>query len=172
MRLNLPNHKPVFHMWGGKLCQPSPADFSISQQLGISKTLRLFLYQSGTEERPIPALFGIYPRQVQNMKARKFFSKAKSVCKFMIDLMKQDEQGRILQATFSNEPSVRSLNALVDEAQKRILNLAPAPKKRNGHSRLEARKIATVMNWVSKIRKKTGIPLAKKPKSSQSSSSQ
>ena len=80
------------------------------------------------------------------MKARQFFNKAKSVCKFMMELVKKDEQGRILQATFSKEPSVRSLNALVDEAQKRILKLAPAPKKRNGHSRLEARKITTVMN--------------------------
>ena len=106
------------------------------------------------------------------MKARRFFNKAKSVCKFMMELVKKDEQGRILKATFSKEPSVRSLNALVDEAQKRILKLAPAPKKRNGHSRLEARKITTVMNWVSKIRKRNGIPLAKKSKRSQSSSSQ
>ena len=133
-------------MWGGILCQPLPADFSISPQLSISKTLRLFLYQSGTEKRPIPALFGVYPRHVKDMKARRFFNKAKSVCKFMMELVKKDEQGRILQATFSKEPSVRSLNALVDEAQKRILKLAPAPKKRNGHSRLEARKITTVMN--------------------------
>ena len=126
-------------MWGGKLCQPLPADFSISQQLGISKTLRLFLYQSGTEKRPIPALFSIYSRHIKDKKARKFFSKAKSVCKILMDLMKQDKQGKILEATFSKEPSMRSLNALVDEAQRRILNLAPAPKKRNSHSPLEAR---------------------------------
>jgi len=49
----------------------------------------------------------------------------KSVSKFMMELIREDEAGRTLEATFVKEPSVRSLNALVDEAQKRILVAAP-----------------------------------------------
>ena len=82
-----------------------------------------------------------------------------------MELIREDEAGRTLEATFVKEPSVRSLNALVDEAQKRILDAAPQTKKRKNRSRREALKVATVCNWIAKIRETEGIAKKKKGKS-------
>ena len=60
----------------------------------------------------------------------------------MMELIREDEAGRTLEATFSREPSVRSLNALVDEAQKRILDAAPQTNKRKKRSCREALKVS------------------------------
>jgi len=93
--------------------------------------------------------------------------KAKSLCNFMMELIREDEAGRTLEATFSREPSVRSLNALVDEAQKRILDAAPQTNKRKKRSRREALKVATACNWITKIRRAKGMT-KKKGKSNNS----
>lgn len=158
----LPDHTPAYYMWGGELGRRLPEDFAISPQLSLGKTLRIFLHQSGTNARPIPALFSIFPKHVKDKSAKKYFIKAKTVCKFMMELIREDEAGRTLEATFINEPSVRSLNALIDEAQKRILDAAPHTKKRKKRSRREALKVATVCNWISKIRTAKGMISAKK----------
>ena len=144
-------------MWGGELGQRLPGDFAISSHLSLGKTLRIFLHQSGTNARPIPALIDIYPKHVKNVSARKYFAKAKSVSKFMMELIREDEAGRTLEATVVKEPSVRSLNALVDEAQKRILVAAPQTKKGKNRSRPEAIKVATACNWITQIRRATGM---------------
>ena len=78
-----------------------------------------------------------------------------SLC--MMELIREDEAGRTLEATFVKEPSVRSLNALVDEAQKRILVAAPQTKKRKNRSRPEAIKVATACNWITQIRRAKGM---------------
>ena len=152
----LPDHEPKCYTWGGKLGRPLPEDFAISSYLSLGKTLRIFLHQSGTNARPIPALFSILPKQVKNVNSRQYFMKAKSLCNFMMELIREDEAGRTLEATFSREPSVRSLNALVDEAQKRILDAAPQTNKRKKRSRREALKVATACNWITKIRRAKG----------------
>ena len=144
-------------MWGGELGQRLPGDFAISSHLSLGKTLRIFLHQSGTNARPIPALFGISPKHVKDVSARRYFNKAKVVCRFMMELIREDEAGRTLEATFVKEPSVRSLNALVDEAQKRILVAAPQTKKRKNRSRPEAIKVATACNWITQIRRAKGM---------------
>ena len=161
----LPNHEPKYYMWGGKLGRPLPEDFAISSYLSLGKTLRIFLHQSGTNARPIPALFSIFPKEVKDKPARNYFVKAKTVCNLMMELIRKNEAGRTLEATYLNEPSVRSLNALVDEAQKRILDAAPQTKKRKTRSRREALKVATVCNWITKIRETEGIAKKKKGKS-------
>ena len=144
-------------MWGGELGQRLPGDFGISSHLSLGKTLRIFLHQSGTNARPIPALFGISPKHVKDVSARKYFAKAKSVSKFMMELIREDEAGRTLEATFVKEPSVRSLNALADEAQKRILVAAPQTKKRKNRSRPAAIKVATACNLITQIRRAKGM---------------
>ena len=83
--------------------------------------------------------------------------------KFMMELIREDEAGRTLEATFVKEPSVRSLNALADEAQKRILVAAPQTKKRKNRSRPEAIKVATACNWITQIRRAKGMTKNKKP---------
>lgn len=118
----LSDHTPKYYTWGGELGKRLPEDFAISSHLSLGKALRICLYQSGTNARPIPALFGISPKHVKDVSARRYFNKAKVVCRFMMELICEDEAGRTLEATFLKEPSVRSLNALVDEAQKRILD--------------------------------------------------
>ena len=75
----------------------------------------------------------------------------------MMELIREDEAGRTLEATVVKEPSVRSLNALVDEAQKRILVAAPQTKKGKNRSRPEAIKVATACNWITQIRRATGM---------------
>ena len=68
-----------------------------------------------------------------------------------MELIREDEAGRTLEATFLKEPSVRSLNALVDEAQKQIVDAAPQTKKRKSRYRREALKVATACNWIAEI---------------------
>ena len=77
--------------------------------------------------------------------------------KFMMELIREDEAGRTLEATFLKEPSVRSLNALVDEAQKRILVAAFQTKKRKNRSRPAAIKVATACNLITQIRRAKGM---------------
>lgn len=161
----LSDHTPKYYTWGGELGIRLPEDFAISSQLSLGKALRICLHQSGTNARPIPALFGISPKHVKDVSARRYFNKAKVVCRFMMELIREDEAGRTLEATFLKEPSVRSLNALVDEAQKRILDAAPQTKKRKNRSRREALKVATACNWIAKIRRAKGMTKKTKRKS-------
>ena len=63
----LPDHTPKYYMWGGELTKRLPGDFAIPSHLSLGKTLRIFLHQSGTNARPIPALIDIYPKHVKNV---------------------------------------------------------------------------------------------------------
>ena len=159
-----------FHEW--ETGQPGirgkqlPKDYKIPK-LSLAGTMKLFLSQSGSNERPVPALGTIAApkKQFYIDTSRLYFSKCRTVVKVMMQFMEKDEAGRTLIATFENAPSVTSLNALCTEAQKRFLAAAPPSKKKRG--RLEATMVSTANNWCRKIREREGwLKTNKKQKTS------
>ena len=168
--LKLPNYVPKLYLWAGdgaeqRLFRKLPSDFSLSSKLSIAKTLRLFLYQSGTKERPIPALSHVRPRDVRGDTERKYFQKAKTLTNFLMKMMQEDELGRTLVKTFESEPSPRSMEKLCTEAQRRFLAAAPPQKKRKDRLRLESRTVGTAVNWITHIKKAKGWYKPRKSKS-------
>ena len=112
------------------------------------------MHQSGTKERPIPALrtinrasFNIASPQVYYN-----FRKAKTVTGLMLEAVKMTEDGRQLLHTYQNEPTYNSLTALADFAQAEYVKRAPPTKSNRKRGRAEEINFRTAAVWGKKVR--------------------
>ena len=131
-----------------------PQDFGLRSNISITSAFKLFKWQSGTEQNPIPALGSLSnPKEnfAKNEDVRRFY-KAKQVVNLMEEIIDLEEEGRKLSHAFATVPTYRTLNELAEYGSRKFGEWLPETSSRRKRPRVQNMAISTASNLVKRIR--------------------